>query len=34
MKRILLDENIDQLLKDLFDKEFEVLTVREHRAIA
>lgn len=30
MKRILLDENIDQSLKPLFDKEFEVLTVREH----
>jgi predicted nuclease of predicted toxin-antitoxin system len=29
MKRILLDENIDQLLKGLFTTEFEVKTVRE-----
>lgn len=27
--RVLLDENIDRLLKDLFALEFEVLTVRE-----
>ena len=30
MKRILLDENIDRLLKGLFAAEFEVITVREH----
>jgi hypothetical protein len=29
MKRILLDENIDRLLKGLFAAEFEVMTVRE-----
>lgn len=29
MKRILLDENIDSLLKALFAAEFEVMTVRE-----
>ena len=27
--RVLLDENIDRLLKDLFAAEFEVMTVRE-----
>ena len=27
--RVLLDENMDRLLKDLFDDEFEVMTVRE-----
>lgn len=27
--RVLLDENIDRLLKDLFAPDFEVLTVRE-----
>ena len=27
--RVLLDENIDRLLKPLFDSKFEVLTVRE-----
>lgn len=29
MKRLLLDENIDQALKDLFDDEFEVVTITE-----
>jgi hypothetical protein len=29
MMRVLLDENIDRLLKPLFAPEFEVLTVRE-----
>ncbi len=28
--RVLLDENIDKALKDLFDDEFEVVTVTEH----
>ena len=27
--RVLLDENIDRLLKDLFDTNLQVLTVRE-----
>lgn len=27
--KLLLDENIDKALKDLFDKDFEVLTVAE-----
>jgi len=27
--RVLLDENVDRLLKDLFPSEFEVVTVRE-----
>ena len=30
MMRVLLDENIDKALKDLFDDEFEVVTVTEH----
>ncbi len=30
MKCILLDENIDHLLKRLFAPEFEIVTVREH----
>lgn len=29
--RVLLDEHIDVTLKDLFDGDFEVLTVRERR---
>ena len=29
MKRLLLDENIDRALKDLFDADFEVVTVTE-----
>ncbi|MGH8717418.1 MAG: DUF5615 family PIN-like protein [Burkholderiales bacterium] len=29
--RVLLDENVDRLLKELFAAEFEVLTVRECR---
>ncbi len=29
MKRLLLDENIDRMLKELFDNDFEVVTIAE-----
>ena len=28
--RVLLDENVDRLLKPLFDADLDVVTVREH----